>query len=288
MLYRGRFAPSPSGPLHFGSLVCALASYLDAKQHNGEWLVRMEDIDPPREEPEAQTKILCSLQAHGLFWDGDVLFQSQRSHAYQSTLKTLKNKNLTYSCTCTRKKLASLKGIYDRHCLEHPTNTQQHAAIRLKTIQSLTNVSDLIQFNDLIKGLQSENIQKVCGDFSIHRKDGLFAYQLAVVIDDIEQGITHIVRGDDLLSSTSRQIYLTKTLGGSPPSYAHIPVILGHDGCKLSKQTHAPAINNDDAISNVIRALHALKVTIPSTLRHKPLNDILKFGCEHYQLTKLA
>lgn len=284
MLYRGRFAPSPSGPLHFGSLVCALASYLDAKQQHGEWLVRMEDIDPPREEPGAKEVILHSLQAHGLFWDKEVLFQSQRSQAYLNTIQTLENTGLVYNCTCTRRRLASLNGVYDGYCQNTPPNTDLPAAKRLNLSKGSTKVSSQIQFNDRILGLQTENLYQTCGDFSIHRKDGLFAYQLAVVVDDIEQSITDIVRGDDLLSSTARQIFLTQVLKQKPPRYAHIPVVLGSDDCKLSKQTHAPAIDDTKAAINLISALNILGVTTPERLKQKSLNDILLFGCEHFRL----
>ncbi len=285
--YKGRFAPSPSGPLHLGSLVCALASYFHAKQHQGKWLVRMEDIDPPREELGAKTVILESLQQHGLFWDQDVLYQSQRSDAYLSSLQWLESRELTYPCSCTRKRLISLNGRYDAHCQAHPPNEQSPCGIRLKSTQSATTIPSATRFVDKIRGPQTEDLQQTCGDFLVHRKDGLFAYQLAVVVDDIAQGITDIVRGDDLLESTTRQIHLTKVLGGKPASYAHIPVVLGDDGNKLSKQAHAPAIDNTKAQSNLISALHLLHVPTPPPAINKSLDALLVYGCENFQLSRL-
>ena len=253
--YIGRFAPSPSGPLHLGSLVCALASYLDAKVNGGVWHVRIEDIDPPREQAGATASILETLQKHGMLWDGPIRYQSQQSETYLERLESLNAQGLSYRCICTRKRLNALGGRYDRFCLSHPASQDAPAAVRLSMqacAEQFHAVSQQVRFTDEIQGSEAEDIGG--DDFVIHRKDGLFAYQLAVVVDDIDQGITHIVRGTDLIDTTSRQIYLTKLLGGRTPIYAHIPVVVDVNGNKLSKQNHAPAVNNQTARKNVLQA----------------------------------
>ena len=262
--YIGRFAPSPSGPLHFGSLVCAVASYIDAKRNHGKWLVRIEDIDPPREQPGAADDILRCLEAHGLHWDGEVRYQSQRSEAYWEVLNHLQNEGLVYRCNCTRKRLAPLKGYYDGHCRHHPPKLNEEAALRLvvnELPEQYQHIQTNIQFEDKIKGLQKESLNKTSGDFVIHRKDGLFAYQLAVVVDDIDQGITDIVRGDDLLDTTCRQIYLYKLLGKEAPVYSHIPVVLDKFGNKLSKQNHAAPLDSKITDENFQKALKHLSIS---------------------------
>ncbi len=259
--YVGRFAPSPTGPLHFGSLVCALASYLDAKRHGGKWLLRIEDIDPPREQPGAADSIKRTLEAHGLFWDGEIRYQSQRSEAYWDCLNHLKKLDLLYRCNCTRARLAPLHGRYDGHCRYQRPTPDESCALRLKVADlppAFSYLKNKIGFTDRICGAQFEDINQVSGDFVIHRKDGLFAYQLAVVVDDIDQGITDVVRGDDLLDTTARQIFLYHILGKTPPTYAHIPVIKDKDGNKLSKQNHALAIDLTSAHLNIYNALSCL------------------------------
>lgn len=261
--YVGRFAPSPTGPLHFGSLVCALASYLDAKQHNGKWLLRIEDIDPPREPPGAADAIKRTLESHGLFWDGEVRYQSTRSEAYWECLNKLATLDLTYPCNCTRARLAPLRGCYGGYCRRNPPSQNEPCALRLKVTDlpaAFRHLDNQIEFYDRICGLQRENLAEASGDFVIHRKDGLFAYQLAVVVDDIDQNITDIVRGDDLLDTTARQIFLYHILGHTPPTYAHIPVIKDSNGNKLSKQNHAPAVNDTTPLQNLCNALLALGV----------------------------
>lgn len=278
--YVGRFAPSPSGPLHFGSIVCALASYIDAKRHGGQWLVRIEDIDPPREQPGASDQILRSLEAHGLHWDREVRYQSGRSEAYRAALDWLQREDLLYRCTCTRKRLAPLNGRYDGRCRFHPVDDEIPAALRLKVRDlpsPFAHVETHIAFTDRIKGALVEDLPQTGGDFVIHRKDGYFAYQLAVVIDDIDQGVTDIVRGDDLLDTTAKQIYLYDLLGQRRPTYSHIPVILDANGNKLSKQNHAPALNLKRASANVIDACSALgiKLGTQGDVRHLPPPDEL-------------
>lgn len=284
--YIGRFAPSPSGPLHFGSLVCALASYIDAKRHSGRWLLRIEDIDPPREQTGARDAILRCLEAHGLFWDGEVRYQSTRSDAYLRTLNWLQQQDLTYRCNCTRKRLSPLEGHYDGHCRRRPPTDDQPVALRLKVGDlppKYQQFSSCIRFTDRIKGEVEEDLARTGGDFVIHRKDGFFAYQLAVVVDDIEQGITDVVRGDDLLDTTAKQIWLYKLLGKQPPSYAHIPVIRDTCGNKLSKQNHAPAVDNSKASFNLLEAAAALELNLPSSIdeqRLPPPEKLLTLLCQ--------
>lgn len=288
-MYIGRFAPSPSGPLHFGSLVCALASYLDAKKNNGQWLVRIEDIDPPREQLGASEHILHTLKTHGLLWDQPVVYQSKHSEAYLNVLCKLDQLELTYPCNCTRQRLKSLSVGYDQHCLHTPPPANQPAAIRINTSKALTlcpkiaeKNASVIQFHDLIQGEISENMLTT-GDFIVHRKDGLFAYQIAVSSDDIAQNITHIVRGNDLLATTPQQILLHHLLNSSAPNYGHIPVVVDYNNIKLSKQNHAPAINNDTPLTNLLLALKALHLKTPEN--RNTIQSLLRWAVENWSLT---
>ncbi|MFK0569507.1 tRNA glutamyl-Q(34) synthetase GluQRS [Endozoicomonas sp.] len=278
--YIGRFAPSPSGPLHFGSLVAALASYLDARVHQGKWLVRMEDIDPPREQPGAADLILNTLEAYGLQWDGSVLFQSNRSEAYDETLNKLLREKKLYPCTCTRKRLAGLNGVYPGYCRKRHDIPNQPHGLRL-----LCN-DKIIQFRDRIQGEQSFDLSAL-GDFILKRKDGLYAYQLAVCVDDHFQGITHIVRGVDLLDSTPRQLYLQSQLDYPHPDHAHIPVITQSSGNKLSKQNHAPAIPLDNPRPILIRAFAALGLQPKSDLMMSSVEEILNWGIQNWSFTNI-
>jgi glutamyl-Q tRNA(Asp) synthetase len=268
-MYVGRFAPSPSGPLHAGSLLTAVASYVDARAAAGRWLVRMEDLDPPREMPGADQLILQTLQCHGLRWDGDVLYQSTRHTRYRAVLERLAARGLTYRCACNRARLANLGHCYDGWCRKNPPPLDVPCAIRLQVPDNLSD--GVMSFCDRIQGEQQQSLA-VEGDFIIHRKDGLFAYQLAVVVDDRDQGITDVVRGSDILESTAKQIYLAKQCEGSVMRYAHIPVLLGTDNQKLSKQNHAPALDNAQAVKNVWRAL--------DTLGQKPAPELLDVAPE--------
>ena len=280
--YIGRFAPSPSGPLHFGSLVAALASYLDARAHQGVWLVRMEDIDPPREPAGAADLILQALEAYGLHWDRDVLFQSQRHAAYDDALAALQQQQKLYPCTCTRKKLAGLNGVYPGYCCR----VWQGAAPAQPHGLRLLCQDESIHFVDRIQGEQSYTLADL-GDFLLKRKDGLYAYQLAVCVDDCFQGVTHIVRGVDLLDSTPRQLYLQSQLAMEHPVYAHIPVITLSDGNKLSKQNHAPAIPLDNPRPTLIKAFRALGLGPAPELQACSISDILAWGVRHWSLDNL-
>lgn len=277
--YIGRFAPSPSGPLHFGSLVCALASYLDAKLNHGLWQLRIEDIDPPREVPGAASAIVRSLEHHGLTWDGPVIWQSKHGHRYDGVLEHLRQAGHIYPCSCTRKRLEALDHHYDGHCRHHPAGLP--AAWRLQVPQD-----QFIEFNDRHLGHQLAHLGAQ-GDFIIHRKDGLFAYALAVVVDDWQQGITHVVRGSDLLDATFNQVYLFNLLGAPAPTYAHVPVITNSEGQKLSKQNHAPALAEQTPGRNLWRALAALGAQPPGELMEETPEMVINWGLQHWDLSQL-
>jgi glutamyl-Q tRNA(Asp) synthetase len=285
----GRFAPSPTGPLHFGSLIAALASYLESKKSHGKWLVRMEDLDKPREMKGAAEDILRTLEAYGLYWDGEVVYQSKRNDLYQSALNHLHNKGWTYACTCSRKEIqdsatSSQRGIegviYPGICREKHVSKSPHA-VRVKTLdQNIT-------FEDLIQGGITQNLAKQIGDFVIKRADGLFAYQLAVVVDDHEQGITHIVRGADLLDSTTRQIHLQALLEFQHIQYAHIPAAQNQQGEKLSKQTLAQAISPKDSSKNLYQALNFLGQRPPIDLANEKSEQILNWAMNHWNIDQV-
>ncbi len=247
----GRFAPSPSGDLHFGSLLAALGSYLSARAQQGRWLVRIEDIDPPREVPGAATRILQQLEHVGLEWDGEVLWQSQRHEAYRAALNWLHTHQQSYFCTCTRRRIQQLGGYYDGHCRDRHLPATQ-AALRLR------QHTPVYSFYDQLRGELQADRQLAEEDFIIHRRDGLFAYNLAVVVDDHDQGVTEIVRGADLIAPTVRQIALCQQFGWSPPDYLHLPLAVNPDGNKLSKQNHAPALPAGDPRPLLVQALQFL------------------------------
>jgi glutamyl-Q tRNA(Asp) synthetase len=242
-MYAGRFAPSPTGPLHFGSLVAALASWLDARAARGRWHVRMEDLDAPRMQPGAAALILRTLERLGLEWDGEVLYQSGRARLYQAALARLAD--CTYACGCTRREIADSSlglaadgaQIYPGTCRAGLPQGRAARAIRVRTS------AGTVEFRDRLQGLQRQDVEREVGDFVLLRADGQFAYQLAVVVDDAEQGITDIVRGADLLDSTARQIFLQRLLGYPRPTYLHLPAAVNAAGEKLSKQTGAPAVD---------------------------------------------
>ena len=291
MPYIGRFAPSPSGPLHFGSLVSALASYLDARHHQGHWLVRMDDIDPPREVPGAADGILRTLEQHGLEWDAEVLWQSSRSEAYHEALTELQQADLVYPCNCTRRDINASGGIYNGHCRHHPPANNGPQALRLKLYQlpkPFSQLADTLAFTDLLQGAQAQNLAQDVGDAVVLRKDGLFAYQLAVVIDDIAQGITHVIRGADLLPVTARQIRFFELRGATAPHYGHVPVATGENGLKLSKQNHAPALNKTQIGENLWQALAFLRQNPPKALGRESPATILAWAISHWQASALT
>lgn len=282
--YIGRFAPSPSAPLHFGSLIAATASYLCARQHTkGQWLLRIEDIDTQRCHSKYSDTIIRTLESFGFQWDSEIIYQSKRSNIYQATLDTLHTK--TYPCSCTRKQLSALNNnlkigyTYPGLCRETPTNPKsKQFAIRLKT------TTNEICFNDAcqLKKPFCQNIEREIGDFILKRSDGIFAYQLAVVVDDAEQGITHVVRGSDLFDNTPRQIYLQTLLGFSTPEYLHFPVAVNVDGKKLSKQTHSPEIVKRHRRKQLITALRFLGQPITTADYFENIDDLWQWAVQNW------
>lgn len=273
--YVGRFAPTPSGFLHFGSLVAALASYLDARAAGGRWLMRMEDLDPPREIPGAQAGILATLERYGFEWDGVLVRQSDRHAAYTATIDHWLRQGLAYACTCSRKQLEPYDGIYPGFCRD-AGHSWQGAAIRIR-------VPELeYRFEDRVQGLFSQHLGREVGDFVIRRRDGLFAYQLAVVLDDGWQGVTDIVRGADLLDSTPRQLYLQELLGLPQPRYLHVPLIVQPDGNKLGKSYRSPPLPDDQAVPLLLRALRALGQQGDPHMRYATPAEVLTWGIAHW------
>jgi glutamyl-Q tRNA(Asp) synthetase len=285
-LYVGRFAPSPTGPLHIGSLITAVASYLEARSHRGRWLVRMEDVDGPRSIRTVANTILHQIEAHGLQWDGEVLWQSNRTTAYQDLLTHLCKTGQAYPCACTRKEIADSSLLaadgshrYPGTCRNGLADGRHARAWRVKTEDCL------LTWQDLIQGSQQENIWQDLGDFILLRADGQFAYQLAVVADDAYQGITHIVRGADLLGSAGRQIFLQRLLGYTQPVYAHLPIATNIRHEKLSKQTLAKPIDTRTPTQNIWHALKFLGQTPPFELQKDNLGTLLQWALAHWQLS---
>ena len=310
--YRGRFAPSPTGPLHFGSLVAALGSYLDAKHHHGAWLVRIEDLDTPRCGVGAADDILRTLEAYGLHWDEAVIYQSWRSPAYEDALQQLKDIGAVYPCCCTRKEIAdsALHGIdglvYPGTCrngipagrearawrvrtdLKTPVRPEpvegqlEHTTVTYSSFDRLrTNGS--VGFEDALQGRITQPLESDIGDFVVKRADDLFAYQLAVVVDDAFQDITHVVRGADLLHSTPRQIYLQRLLGLPTPKYLHLPVAVNARGEKLSKQTLAIPLDKNKVAETLYDALMFLHQQPPAELKSGKTQEILVWAITHWR-----
>lgn len=266
--YIGRFAPTPSGYLHFGSLVAALASYLDARAAGGLWLMRMEDLDPPREVAGAQAAILQTLETYGFEWDGPCVRQSDRHEAYAQVIQRWFSHGLAYTCTCSRKQLEPFNGIYSGSC-RNLGHAPEEGAIRLRVPEVEYH------FTDRVQGLLRQHLGREAGDFVIRRRDGLYAYQLAVVIDDAWQGVTDIVRGADLLDSTPRQLYLQELLGVPQPRYLHVPLITQPDGHKLGKSYRSPPLPADQATPLLLRALRALGQPLDAHLGYATPHELL-------------
>ncbi len=288
--YIGRFAPSPTGPLHFGSLLAALASYLDAKSNHGQWLIRMEDLDPPREMIGAKSLILEALDVYQLYSDEPIVYQSQRSHLYQSALDQLAQKNAVFPCTCSRKQLADSHGIHFGHCQAdiEQANTQFAWRFDSQSLNSPENeFKDKLKFNDALQGEFSQSLQQDIGDFVVKRKDQLWAYQMAMVVDDYLQGVTHVVRGIDLIDSTLRQNMLQGALNYPIPAYAHIPVACADNGQKLSKQNLAPALDLNHPQETLWRALSWLRQNPPEKMRQCSVKEMLAWAIEHWQPLRL-
>ncbi|MFC4158076.1 tRNA glutamyl-Q(34) synthetase GluQRS [Chitinimonas lacunae] len=283
--YRGRFAPSPSGPLHIGSLLAAMASRLEARAHGGEWLVRIEDLDPPREQPGASAAILRTLEALGFEWDGEVSYQSQRHALYEAALQQLREAGLAYPCGCTRREIAdsSLRGIdgpvYPGYCRHGLAPGRSARAWRLRVAPGVE-----IAYTDAIQGRRVQALASEVGDFILRRADGYFAYQLAVVVDDAAQGVTDVVRGADLLDSTPRQVYLCQCLGLKAFRYAHLPVLVNEAGEKLSKQTLAPAVEVTEGAALLVRVLRYLGQTVPKELETVSIAEVWRWADAHWSL----
>lgn len=277
--YRGRFAPSPTGPLHLGSLIAALASYLDARHNGGAWLVRMDDLDPPREEAGAADRILHSLERHALHWDEDVVWQGQRGAAYEQALQALADRGCLFHCTCTRAQLGP-DGACAGRCRGDSPVAGISSALRVRVPDHFT-----ARFDDALQGPQEEALFASHPDFVVKRKDGLYAYQLAVVVDDGAMGITHVVRGSDLMDSTGRQLCLQSLLGLPAPHYAHLPVITTAAGQKFSKQNQAPALDDSRAGCNLRLALRFLGQELPPARREPAA--ILEFAAARWNPARI-
>jgi len=278
---RGRFAPSPTGPLHFGSLIAAVGSYLSVKSRQGQWLVRIEDLDPPREQAGAADNILKTLEAFKLEWDEPVVYQSRRGELYEEAISRLAIENLTYFCQCSRKEIASDSepGVdgprYPGTCRDLKLGAPNNS---LRIIVP----NEIVTFDDRIQGINNQNLAQEVGDFVIRRRDGLYSYQLAVVVDDAQQNITEVCRGTDLLDSTPRQRYLQSVLDLPTPQYAHLPIATNAAGQKLSKQTMAEAVMTGDQSSMLSKALYFLGQKLPGELERAPTAEIIQWGVNYW------
>ena len=281
----GRFAPSPTGPLHFGSLVAAVGSYCLAHREGGLWLLRMEDLDPPRVVPGAADEILSSLEKLGLHWDGEVVWQSQRNEAYLAAVETLRGKGLVFDCACTRKEIilsAPHPGeegpIYPGTCRTGLPVGRKPRALRIEVPQ------EQVSFSDGVFGRVQQVLADAVGDFILRRADGLFAYQLAVVVDDADAGINQVVRGADLLSSTPRQVFLHACLGNPVPKYVHLPMVLGSNGKKISKRHGSAELDYEFRASALISlSLSLLGQTIPKELHGAPPAELLCWAVRNFE-----
>jgi glutamyl-Q tRNA(Asp) synthetase len=285
--YRGRFAPSPTGPLHLGSMVAAVGSFLEARHRGGEWLVRMEDLDPPREAPGAADDILRTLEAFGLHWDGEVVYQSRRHALYEEALEKLQVLGALYACACSRREIAdsSVSGVdglvYPGTCRAGIAPGRAPRAWRVKVD------GQRIEFNDAIQGNMVRDLAVDFGDFVVRRADGFFAYQLAVVVDDAAQGVTAIVRGADLIESTPRQIHLQRLLGLPTPDYLHLPVALNAQNEKLSKQTFAAPLDAARPLPALLQVMRFLGQNVPPELTEGSIEDFWRWAVTHWNMTRV-
>jgi glutamyl-Q tRNA(Asp) synthetase len=285
--YRGRFAPTPSGRLHFGSIVAALGSWLDARAHGGEWHVRIDDLDPPRVVAGAADSILGDLERLALYWDGSVVYQSERDQAYAVALGRIEQGAHVYACDCSRKAIAGAGAVgiegprYPGTCRERALIPRGGHALRLD-VRGVT-----IVFVDLLQGTVRQRLETAIGDFVLRRADGVYAYHLACVVDDAAARFTHVVRGADLIDSTARQIHLQRLLGIDTPAYLHLPVALDAAGEKLSKQTKAAAIDTDRPEGTLAGALTFLGHGPPRELASAPPGELLGWAKTHWDRTRL-
>ena len=285
--YRGRFAPSPTGPLHFGSLVAAVGSYLEARVHGGAWLVRIEDLDPPRVIAGSADDILRTLEACGMAWEGRVAHQSERADAYHCALHELRRHGRLYACACSRREIADsgiagIEGyVYPGTCREGVPAGRTARAWRVDTKGAA------IAFDDAVQGSIEQDVGNTIGDFVLYRADRVYAYQLAVAVDDAEQGITHVVRGADLLDSTARQIHLQRLLGLATPRYAHLPVAVNERGEKLSKQTRTRAIDRANVRPALAQALRFLGHEVPSEVESSGVSTIWDWAVRNWSIARV-
>lgn len=280
--YIGRFAPSPTGPVHFGTLVAAVGSYLQAKTNRGKWLIRIDDVDITRKIEGADTDILNTLAGFGFEWHDHIVYQSEHNQHYQQALAALNEQSLVFPCTCSRKKLAETENrIYPGTCRHRVFEENKPHALRLRA----NNIT--LGFNDRVMGEQWQNIKNQCGDFIIKRRDQLFAYQLAVVVDDALQGITEVVRGADLLDSTARQIYLQQLLGYKTPAYCHLPLVIDTAGNKISKSRDAGRIDLHNKETQLCQALLFLGQILPDALHTTSINTIWQWAIENWDTSRI-
>ncbi len=289
--YVGRFAPSPTGPLHFGSLVAALGSYLQARSRQGRWLLRIEDLDPPREAPGARLSILKTLETYGFEWDGSVTLQSQRHDFYEDALALLRDKNRLYACRCSRKQIAAANAHTGGNPRRYPGTCRDRDlpfirgsgqySLRLRT------ENQSLSFNDAIQGHIQHNIFQENGDIVLFRRDGFYAYVLAVSIDDIQQGVTEVVRGCDLLDTTASQIDLMQQLGENPPDYVHLPIVSNPAGEKLSKQTGAAALPLQQPVKHLYQALCFLGQSPPADLAAARREEFWQWAQQNWRLERV-
>jgi glutamyl-Q tRNA(Asp) synthetase len=281
--YRGRFAPTPSGPLHFGSLVAALGSLLTARAQGGEWLVRMEDLDPPREAPGAADDILRTLEAFGLTWDGEVVYQSRRLEAYREAVERLRHEGHAYPCGCSRRDLVRLpdgRRIYPGTC-RSGLGGKAPRALRVRC-EGAT-----VAFVDGLQGPVEQDLEREFGDFPVVRADGYYAYHLGVVVDDAAQGITEVVRGADLLTATPSQIHLQRLLGLPTPAYHHLPVAVDGAGLKLSKQTLAAPVDRREPVLTLVHTLAFLGQAPPADLADADLDGVWAWALSHFDPSRV-
>jgi glutamyl-Q tRNA(Asp) synthetase len=287
--YCGRFAPSPTGPLHFGSLVAAVGSYLDARAANGRWLLRIEDVDAPRTVPGAAELIVRTLADFGLVWDGEVVWQSRKLESYREILDLLRRQGDAYPCACSRREVAdsamhpSVDGglVYPGTCRGGLAHGREARAWRMRVPNAECGFADRVQ------GVVSQNLEKEVGDFVLLRADGQYAYQLAVVADDAEAKVTDVVRGADLIDSTPRQIWLQQRLGYPVPRYAHLPVATNAAGEKLSKQTMAPAVAHASGAPLLVRAMRFLGQSVPDEIARLPLPEFWDWAIAHWDINRV-
>jgi len=282
---RGRFAPSPTGPLHFGSLIAAVGSFLDIRSRGGQWLLRIEDLDPPREQAGAADDIMRTLESYALTWDETATYQSRRSELYDAAIERLRELGHVYYCCCSRKDVetAGLPGLEGHR---YPGTCRTLGLPARSNSLRISVPDELVTVEDRLQGAIAQNLARDIGDFILYRRDGLYSYQLAVVVDDAEQGITDICRGTDLIDSTPRQVYLQRLLGYPRPAYMHLPVAINTEGQKLSKQAHAEPVNPADS-RILAAAMNFLGHPVPSDLAGAAPAEILEWGVQSWSLSNI-